>query len=176
MTATVRLVQQDDDEAYQKHTRLTIGTLVEQRAHEYDDPTCDDLNRWAVAIRNAFRDAFNEEWSIVIYTGAEDFCAWSNWWCELELCGLSYSVKGSPYENTAPDTSWTKKFHNFFTVEFECQQWVDKCDPVANSLRMKFNRQFKLDISIVVVRGGVVGGSVVGETFTHSGQSVWIAA
>jgi hypothetical protein len=176
MVETVRLLNDEDNPEYRKHTRLTIGTLVEQRAHEYEDPQPEDLNRWATIIRETFLEAFNETWSIVLYTGAEDYCAWTNWWCELELCGLAYSIKGSPYENAAPETSWTTTFHDFFTVEFECQQWVAKCEPIGNSLRKKFNREFRLDVSIVVVRGGVIGGDVVGESFNHSGQSVWIAA
>jgi hypothetical protein len=71
---------------------------------------------------------------------------------------------------------WPDKFNAYFIEEFKCQQWVAECKPVRDSLRLKYKEAFGRETCIVVVRGGIVGGDIIGKSFIHCDHSVWVIA
>jgi hypothetical protein len=177
LTCILELISERNDvSSYRKHTRLAIGTLVAEGAQKCGKTTVADLNRWASAIRNAFFDAFNENWSIVVFTGEEDSSAWTDSWFEVDLGNSRYSVVGNRYMNSEAASVWADRFNDFFIREFACQQWVPQCKPVADSLYRKYKVKFDREVSVVVVWGGLVGADSIGRSFSHSGHKVWIIA
>jgi hypothetical protein len=161
---------------YRQHTRLAIGTLVGEGAHKCRKATVADLNQWATAIRQAFFVAFNEVWSVVVFTGQEDSSAFTHLWFNVNLGGSRYLVRGSQYTNSDAASVWADRFNDVFIRQFACQQWLPQCKPFADSLHLKYNEKFEREVHIVVVRGGLAGADFIGKSLSHCGHNVWIIA
>jgi hypothetical protein len=175
MTSISELIREREDSSkYRQHTRLALGTLIAEGVTKCEKVTEADLNRWASAIRNAFSNVFDEVWSIVIFTGEADSCWWAHLWFDVHLGGTEYAVVGSKHESSDEASDWAGKFEDFFTKEFACQRWVPECDPIVESLRLKYMDMFGREIHVVVLRGGLAGGDFIGKAFSHSDHNAWI--
>jgi hypothetical protein len=174
MSGTVELIREADSPARPKYTRQAIGTLVAEKAHDCTNVTAADLSRWATAIRSAFSAAFKETWSVVLFTGQANSASWCHWWCDVRLRRSEYRIRGGKYTNAASPSVWTDRFNDYFMREFACQQWVPECEPVRDFLYTKYKDQFKVNIFVVVVRGGRTGGDIIGKSLSHCGHSIWI--
>jgi hypothetical protein len=81
---------------------------------------------------------------------------------------------GNRYTNSEAASVWADRFNDFFIREFAFQQGVPQCKPVMDSLRLKYKDKFKWEVSVVVVRGGLVGADIIGKSFSHCGVNVCI--
>jgi hypothetical protein len=160
----------------QKYQTSIVGTLVLQGLHQCKTVTVELLNQAAKALRQTFRDTFGEVWSFVIFNRWSNYSGWVGGGLTVTLGTEMYHVHGVKYVNSASELQWPDKFNAYFIKEFACQQWVTKCEPIRDSLRLKYKDEFGGDPCIVVVRGGTIGGDVIGKSFFHCGFSVWVIA
>jgi hypothetical protein len=166
----------DRAELDDQYRRLAIGTLVTEGAIRCANVTTATLNKWATAIRRAFFVAFKETWSIILVTKEQGYDCPGFWWRDVTLGGSTYDIKGVKYKSPGDSSVWNARFRDFFITEFQCQQWVSECEPVAESLTRKYQEKFGKFINVVVVRGCLAGADFIGTSFSHCGHSVWILA
>jgi hypothetical protein len=160
----------------EKYKNFIIGTLVIEGVHTAFCVTEELLNKYAKRLRQAFSRVFGEVWSFVIYKDSLECHGLLDGWIQIKLGDRWYFVLGCRYTGVEPDTVWSNRFNTYFNKEFACQQWVIECEPVCTSVSLKYKDQFSMPVNVMVLRGGTVGGDVVGKSFAHSGHSVWVIA
>jgi hypothetical protein len=175
MTGVVKVTKYSESPTFTPHVRLAVGVLVIAGAQELSEVTPAQLSGWANDIANAFKAAFNQNWSIVICKDWSSYSGVLTWSCSLELGGSGYFIMGGPYKRSEPASEWAGKLDEYFTSEFASQELPPDATAVKNAVNAKFTEHFGVGLlSILVARDAMVSGVIIGKSFSHSGHSIWI--